>query len=91
VIVDDSAIFWTVFLGSCVVLTALGTAMWRRPGTAALCVTGIVGIVMLRLSFSNDAFWVLAVILSVVSAFPVTIVTAIVTDNLMDKYGSRED
>jgi hypothetical protein len=46
---------------------------------------------MTLLNLQKDAFWVMAVIISVVCAFPVTIVTAIVTDNLMDKYGSRED
>jgi len=42
-------------------------------------------------SFRADSFWVIGVIVAVICAFPITIVTAIVTESLMDKYGSRDD
>jgi len=87
----DDAIFWAQFIGWCVVLTVLGTLTWKRPGTIALSVTGIIGLVVMLGSFRTDSFWVIGVIVAVICAFPITIVTAIVTESLMDKYGSRDD
>lgn len=86
---DEAAITWIVLLGSCVVLTAFGTLIWKRPGTAALCVTGLAGSMVALMTVQKDAFWGMAVIVVLICSFPVTIVTAIVTDNLMDKYSSR--
>jgi hypothetical protein len=89
--VDDATILWIVLLGSCVALTALGTLIWKRPVTAALCVTGLVTFVVLCSVFQEDAFWGMAVIIVIICSLPLTVVTGIVTDNLMDKYADWRD
>ncbi len=49
-------------------------------------IVGLVTFVVLCSVVQEDAFWGLAVIIVLVCSLPLTAVTAIVTDNLMDKY-----
>lgn len=87
---DNAAIFWAQFVAWCVALTVVGVLAWKRPGTVALCVTGIIGLGVALMSMRTDSLWIVGVIVAVICAFPVTIVTAIVTENLMDRFGSRD-
>lgn len=88
---DNATIVWIVLLGSCVALTALGTLIWKRPVTAALCVAGLVNFVNICLIFGDGPLWGLAMIIVLICTVPLTIVTGIVTDNLMDKYADWRD
>jgi hypothetical protein len=78
---------WIALLSICVVLTVIGTLVGRRPILAAVCVT------VLAAAYASGLWeprvsplWAIASFTVAICALPLTVVTAIVTDNLMDKY-----
>jgi hypothetical protein len=89
--VDSATIVWTLLLGSCIALTAFATLIWKRPVTAALCVAGLVNCVVICLIYGEGPLWGLAMILVLICTVPLTVVTGIVTDNLIDKYADWRD
>ncbi|HKU16687.1 MAG TPA: hypothetical protein VJQ52_20005 [Steroidobacteraceae bacterium] len=78
--------FWMLFLGSCGVGAVLGTLLWKRPMVAAISVSVLAGMVIALHDMSTSPFSVLAMIIATICSLPVTVVAAIVTENLMDKY-----
>jgi hypothetical protein len=77
-------VYWIVMLGSCAITTIVGTIWLKSPMVAAIGTSVLAGCVIAILA--TGAFWALATFIVIVCSLPVTVVTAIVTEDLMDKY-----
>jgi preprotein translocase subunit SecY len=75
-----------VLLACSALLTIVGTLFSRRPLLSAVSVSILVSLAVGLPTMRTDAFWILATGIILVVSLPVTIVTAIVSENLMDKY-----
>lgn len=82
-------IYWIVLLTSCVLLTVLGTLGGKRPLFAAIGVSLLAGICVGLYGARTAPLWLIGSVVVIVCSLPVTIVTGIVTENLMDKHASR--
>ena len=82
-------VFWIVLLGSCAAATIVSTILSKRPIVSAISVSVLAGLVVGLHDARTSAFWGLAAIIVIVCSLLVTVVSAIVTENLMDKYASQ--
>jgi hypothetical protein len=80
---------WIILLSACVVGTIVGTLLTKRPIQVATGISLLAGMVAGFQGASNSPLWMLGSIIVIVCSLPVTIVTGIVVENLMDKSGSN--
>ena len=79
-------VFWILLLGSCAVATIVSTILWKSPMVSAISVSILAGIVLALHEAHTSALWGLATLIVIICSLPVTVVSAIVTENLIDRY-----
>lgn len=85
-------LYWTVLLGSCAVVTIFATLIANRPMLAAISVSVLAGFATGLYGARNAPLWMVGTVVVMVCSLPVTIVAAMVTDRLSERWrASRRD
>lgn len=84
----ESMIYWVVVFASCIALTILGAVIGKRPLLAAIVVSGLAGAVVGVHGWRTAPLWLIGSIVVTACSLPVTIITAIVTDNVRNEEAS---
>jgi hypothetical protein len=80
--------YWILLLSACAVTTVFATLTLKRPILAAIAVSVLAGVGTGLYGARTSSLWMVGSIIVMVCSLPVTVVTGIVTENLMDKWGS---